>query len=48
MINNNLTMTSEEFVEEFKLLRDDLIQSYFTVDSENITNQSIRKIWYES
>ncbi|ENX20305.1 hypothetical protein F892_03229 [Acinetobacter vivianii] len=34
MINNNLAMTSEEFVEEFRFLRDDLIQSYFTFDSE--------------
>ncbi|MGN5763533.1 hypothetical protein ACNQO6_04190 [Acinetobacter calcoaceticus] len=34
MPNNHLAMTSEEFVEGFKLLRDDLIQSYFTVDSE--------------
>ncbi len=34
MINNNFSITSEEFVEEFKLLKDDLIQGYFTVDSE--------------
>lgn len=34
MINNNLSITSEEFVEEFKLLRDYLIQSYFTIDSD--------------
>ncbi|WP_081407300.1 hypothetical protein [Acinetobacter sp. A47] len=34
MIHNNLSMTSDKFVEEFKILRENLIQGYFSLDSE--------------
>lgn len=34
MTNHNCSITSEEFVQEFKDLRDELIQSYFTLDSD--------------
>ncbi|ENW82619.1 hypothetical protein F909_00889 [Acinetobacter sp. ANC 3929] len=34
MTNHNYSITSEEFVQEFKDLRDELIQSYFTLDSD--------------
>ncbi|ENX39261.1 hypothetical protein [Acinetobacter sp. NIPH 2100] len=34
MINNNVSITSEEFVQEFKDLRDELVRSYFTIDSD--------------
>ncbi|WP_436899246.1 hypothetical protein [Acinetobacter gyllenbergii] len=34
MINNNVSITTEEFVQEFKDLKDDLIRRYFTIDSD--------------
>ena len=32
MTNHNCSITSEEFVQEFRDLRDELIQRYFTFD----------------
>lgn len=34
MINNNVFITTEEFVQEFKDLKDNLIRGYFTIDSD--------------
>lgn len=34
MINNNVFITTEEYVQEFKDLKDNLIRGYFTIDSD--------------